>query len=713
MIAALLQLGDARLEARVEAILKQMTVEEKVALCHGDSKFTSAALPRFGLPRRWMSDGPHGVREDVGPDTWNPAGRTDDFATYMPINLCLAATWDTTLAKEFGATIGQEARARGKHIMLGPGLNIMRTPLNGRNFEYFGEDPWLASRMGVGYVQGEQGEGVSSCIKHYAANNQETQRNSIDVQMDDRTLHEIYLPAFRAGVQEGGAMSVMAAYNRFRGAYCSENELLLNTILKGEWGFKGIVMSDWAGVHSTDGAVRHGMDLEMGTNRKYSDFYLADPFLNGVKHGTYPMALLDDKARRNLRVILATQHPERGGSLNTPAHQATARKVAEAGIVLLKNDGMTLPLNAPEVKTIAVIGDNAVRLMARGGGSAGIKAFYEITPLQGILNRAGATADVTFSQGYRQPQRRFGRADAAGVQATTATQATNDASLVDRAVRAAKAADVVVYVGGLYHGRGGDDEGSDRPDLKLPFGQDELIAKLAAANKRMIVVLMSGGPVEMPWLAGVPAVVQAWYPGMEGGNAIASVLFGDVNPSGKLPFTMPKILSDSPAHAANAYPGKDGKEEYSEGLLVGYRWFDTKAIDPLFPFGHGLSYTTFGYKNARITGDSVEVEVTNTGARDGSEVVQLYVEPIRSRLLRPKQELKGFAKVALKAGETKTVSIPFESRAFAFYDPVAKAWMAEAGDYRLLVAASSRDIRARLDYHLGVTTRATESPTGK
>ena len=460
-------------------------------------------------------------------------------------------------------------------------------------------------------------------------------------------------------------------------------------------------MSDWSGVHSTDGAVRHGMDLEMGTDRPYDEFYLADPFLKGVKDGTYPMALLDDKARRNLRVILMTQHPDRGGSQNTPAHQATARRVAEGGIVLLKNDGATLPLKASEIRSIAVIGDNAVRLTARGGGSAGIKAFYEVTPLQGLLNRVGASVDVTFSQGYRQPEFRRGGANATGVrQQTVATPAALDPALVDRAVRAAKAADVVVYVGGLYHGRGGDDEGSDRPDMRMPFAQDELLAKIAQANPKTVVVLFGGGPVEMPWLSKVPAVVQAWYPGMEGGSALAAVLLGDVNPSGKLPFTMPKRLMDSPAHALDAYPGKDGTEEYKEGLLVGYRWFDTKGVEPLFPFGYGLSYTTFGYANARREGETVKVDVTNTGPRDGAEVVQLYVEPVAPRLARPTKELKGFAKVALKAGETKTVEIPITERAFAFYDPEKRAWVAEPGAYRLLVGASSRDIRGKVDYRL-------------
>ncbi len=698
MLTLLLQ--QSSLEARVDAILQKMTLEEKISLCHGDSKFTTNAIPRLGIPRRWMSDGPHGVREDVGPDTWNPAGRTDDFSTYMPVNICLAASWDPALANAYGSTIGEEARARGKHIMLGPGVNIMRTPLNGRNFEYFGEDPWLTSRMAVGYIQGEQSQGVSSCVKHFAANNQETARNSVNVEMDERTLREIYLPAFHAAVTEGGVWSVMTAYNKFRGAYCSENEYLVDTILKGEWGFKGLVMSDWAGVHSTDGAARHGMDLEMGTNGAYDDFYLAKPFREGIKDGTYPKALLDDKVRRNLRVMIASGALDytTKGALNTAEHQATARKVAEAGMVLLKNEGSILPLQAGKIKTIAVIGDNAVRLLGHGGGSAGIKAFYEITPLQGLINRVGGNVNVTFSQGYKQPEFRRGGADAAGVRATNATTGASDPQLVERAVRAAKSADVVVYVGGLYHGRGGDDEGSDRKDLKLPFGQDDLIKKLIAANRHTVVVLFSGAPVEMdPWLAKTPAVLQAWYPGMEGGNALASILFGDVNPSGKLPCSYPKKLADSPAHAVNAFPGVDGTETYKEGLLVGYRWFDTKSIEPLFPFGYGLSYTTFAYSNVVERNGHVFVDVKNTGARDGAEVVQLYVEPVKPSVERPLKELKGFIKVMLKAGETKTVEVPLAPHAFAFYDPTKKSWIAEAGEYRLLVGASSRDIRGTVN----------------
>jgi beta-glucosidase len=639
-------------EARVEDLLSRMTLEEKISMLHGDSKFTTAAIPRLGLRRRWMSDGPHGVREDVGPDTWNPAGHTDDFSTFMPVNICLASTWNPQLGFDFGATIGQEAKARGKNIMLAPGVNIMRTPLNGRNFEYLGEDPFLSSRMAVGYIKGEQAQDVSSCVKHFAGNNQEFQRNSIDVEMDERTLREIYLPAFKAAVQEGGVLSVMGAYNKFRGQYCCENNYLLNKVLKGDWGFKGLVMSDWAGAHSTEGAVLNGLDLEMGTDGPYNKFYLADPFMDGIRSGKYPASILDDKVRRNLRVMFTSNalDSKSKGSLNTSEHQATARKVAEEGIVLLKNEGSILPLDPKSVKSIAVIGENASKKFAAGGGSAGIKAFYEITPLEGLIKRAGNDVDIEYSAGYVQPPfRRRGNPDSAGVQqGNVVDQAVVSAERIDRAVKLAKSCDVAIVFAGLNHGNGFDTEGADRKDMKLPFGQDELIQKVRAANPRTVVVIMSGGPVEMDaWINQVPCLLQAWYPGMEGGTAVARVLFGDVNPSGKLPCTFPHKLEDSPAHALNAYPGKDGVETYVEGLLVGYRWFDEKKIEPLFPFGFGLSYTKFEYKNLKmVAGEhstvTVNIDVTNIGERAGGEVVQIYVQPGKEALARPRQELKGF-----------------------------------------------------------------------
>jgi beta-glucosidase len=683
------------IDARVEDLLSRMTLEEKISLVHADSKFTTAALVRFGLPRRWLSDGPHGVREDVGPDNWLPAGHTDDFASFMPALIGLAATWNPDLATAYGKVIGEEARQRGKQIMLGPGMNIMRTPLNGRNFEYPGEDPFLTSRMVVNYIRAVQAQDVSSCAKHFAANDQEWERGTINVEMDERTLREIYLPPFKAAVQEAGVRTVMSAYNKFRGQYCSENDYLINKVLKGEWGFRGLVMSDWGGTHSTRGAVMNGLDLEMGTEFvPYDDFYLARAFREGVRSGEFPAAVLDDKVRRNLRQMMDTKVIEgRGpGAINTKEHQATARRIAEESMVLLKNDGNALPLDPNKIKSVAVIGENAIQLQGPGGGSARIKAFYEITPLEGILRRIGDRASVSFSMGYSEKSKE---------------------DLASQAVHAASQADVVVYVGGLNHRPFVDAEGKDRKDMKLPYGQDDLLQRIVEANPHTIVVLLGGGPVEMSsWLAKVPALMQAWYPGMEGGNALAAVLFGDVNPSGKLSCTFPKRLADSPAHALNAYPGKDGTVRYEEGLLVGYRWFDSRKIEPLFPFGFGLSYTRFEYSNLRLMPGrdakdpvaTAEFDVQNVGEREGAEVAQLYVQDEKPRLPRPLKELKGFRKVLLKPGEKQTISIPLERSSFAFYDPEQHGWAAEKGNFKILIGSGSRDIRLDANYRLAQTS---------
>ncbi len=676
----------APLETRVEDLLSRLTLEEKIAIVHADSKFTTAAIPRLGMPRRWLDDGPHGVREDIGPDTWNAAGRTDDFSTAMPAGICLAATWNPDLGFSEGEAIGQEARARGKDIMLGPGVNILRTPLCGRNFEYLGEDPWLSGAMCTGYIRGEQSQDISSCVKHFALNNQEFERGTINVEVDERALREIYLPAFQAAVQQGGVWSVMGAYNQLRGQHCCENDYLLNKILKEEWGFKGLVMSDWDGAHDTRECALNGLDLEMGTEKKYEDYYLAQPYLNLIKAGELPAAGLDEKVRRNLRVMFATHVFDAGrktGSLNTAAHQAVARRVAEEGIVLLKNEGGTLPLEVAKLKTIAVIGENATRLHAHGGDSSGIKAFYEINPFAGIVSRVGKKVNVIYSEGYAKD---------------------GGADLAERAVAAAKAADAVIYIGGLNHDKGFDCEGADRKDMKLPYDQNELIRKIVAANPKTIVVL-EGTMVEMDaWLDKVPALVQAWYPGMEGGNALAGVLFGDVNPSGKLPATFPKMLADSPAHASgNApgnYPGTNGTVTYAEGLLVGYRWYDTKHIEPQFPFGFGLSYTTFEYANLKlIPGDGSNALVTaqfdlkNTGNRAGAEVAQLYVHEQNPALPRPEKELKGFKKVFLQPGETRTVAIPLNRGAFSYYDPARKSWVAQPDVFEIEAGSSAGDIR--------------------
>jgi beta-glucosidase len=697
------------LEARVEDLLGRMTTEEKIALVHGGTQFSTPAIPRLKIPQRWMSDGPSGVREDISDDSWKAAGHTNDFSTGLPCGLALAATWNVDLAHDYGQVIGQEARARDKQIMLGPAVNIQRTPLCGRNFEYFGEDPWLSSRMAVAYIQGEQGQGVASCVKHFAANNQELDRDTIDVEMDERTLREIYLPTFEAAVREAGVLSVMGAYNKFRGQHCAENDYLINTILKGEWGFKGIVISDWGAAHDTREAALNGLDLEMGTRApSFDDYFLAKPFLQAIRQGQLAMSLLDEKARRNLRVMFQTHMfdpPTDAGSLNTAAHQATARAVAEQAMVLLKNQGDVLPLDLSKTKSIVVIGENAVRKFEHSGGSSEIKALYEITPLEGIVNRVGGLANVSFSVGYAQPPGK----------PTTRNRAPKaltkiDPGTADRAVEAARRADVVIFIGGLKHGWHLDSEGSDRPDLELPYGQNDLIERVVAANPRTIVVLISGGAVEMPWLDHVPAVLQAWYPGMEGGNALAAALFGDVNPSGKLPFTFPRQLADSPAHALHAYPGVDGVEKYEEGLLVGYRWFDAKQIEPLFPFGFGLSFTHFEYSGLKLTAGgeggpvvNVQCVIANRGQRDGAEVVQVYVQPSHPRLPRPPRELKGFAKVFLKAGEQQSVTVPLDLRAFAYYDPDAKAWIAQKDDYTILVGSSSRDILLRGNWGLAQT----------
>jgi len=692
-------------EARIDDLLGRLTLEEKIGLVHANGLFRSGGVERLNLPYLWTDDGPQGVREEVGLNTWSAAGRTDDFATALPPGLTIAATWNPALAEEGGQVIGQEACVRGKNVLLGPGVNIIRTPLCGRNYDYYGEDPWLSGRMAVGYIRGLQEEDTVACVKHFALNNQEKDRGTISVEADERTLREIYLPAFEASIKEGGAMAVMSAYNKFRGIYCSQNDYLLNQILKKEWGFQGGVISDWGGTHETAGAGTVGIDLEMGSRPPYNHFFLADAYEAGIKAGTYSLATLDDKARRDLRMLFASGAIDgrKPGSINTQAHLDVARRIAEEGMVLLKNAGGLLPLDLATVHSVAVIGQNAVRTFAAGGNSAGVKAFREIPALQGIVLRAGASMNVTYSEGYKQPESRSTSAeDNAGVKHTV----LSDASLAerqvlrDRAVAAAKAADVVILVAGLTHRAHADDEGTDRADLSLPAGQAELIAAVVAANPRTVVVLIDGSPVEMPWLGQVPAVLQAWYGGSEAGVALAAVLFGDVNPSGKLPCTFPKALADTPAvqGGPRTFPGVDGVVHYDEGLLVGYRWYDTKAVEPLFPFGFGLSYTSFKYSNLRVeavgnAAAAVRCDVTNTGRRPGAEVVQVYVHDGHATVLRPEKELKAFAKVLLAPGETKTVLLKLDPRSFAYYSPDQHGWSVEAGDFGLLVGSSSRDIR--------------------
>lgn len=822
---------------RANEILAQLTLEEKVSLCRGNSTFYVNAIPRVGLKEELsFSDGPHNVRPEVKRDSWGHVGGTADFSTSLPPLTALSATWDPALAALFGDTLGAEARDRRKDVILGPGLNIMRTPLNGRNFEYMGEDPFLASAMVVPLVRAIQAQDVAACVKHYAANNQELNRLGVDVEMDERTLQEIYLPAFRAAVVDGGALVVMGAYNKFRGVHCCHNDYLLNQVLKKEWGFPGFVVSDWGGTHDTLEAALGGLDVEMDAGSSIR--YFKKPLLEAVKAGKVPESVVDDKARRVLYVMAKIHKldgvPRQPGSRNTPEHQAAARKIAESAIVLLKNDGGVLPFDKAAVRKLLVVGDNAAAKYCEQGGSAMGKPPYEVTPLDGLKKCLGPGTEIEFvpslkpaalvqipessllatnldvcTRGWsgeffanpklegRPAAKTYdaklefdwkGQAPAAGVPATgfsvrwtakllpqeTGTylfgitcddgarlfingtrivdlwtdgpartamaqvpmeagrdyevrveyyQAGGDAvfSLGWRPPSAAKlqfedlvakarAADAVLIFTGTDHHL--EEEGNDRADIALPAGQDETVAALAGANPRTAVVNLSGAPVAMPWIGEAKAVVQYWFSGMEGGNALASVLFGEANPSGKLPFTFPKRLADSPAHALNAYQAR--KCEYREGVLVGYRWFDTKKIDPQFPFGHGLSYTTFQYGPvivmpvrlkkdiAPTTSSYVEAEsfyitvpVTNTGKIAGAEVVQLYLHKTDSKVSRPEQELKGFQKVFLQPGETREVRFGVSRLCLPYWDEAAKRWETESGRYEVRIGSSSRDIRAR------------------
>lgn len=714
------------IEARVEDALSRMTLEEKVAFIHAQSKFSSPGVKRLGIPENWMTDGPHGVRAEVLWDEWNWANWTNDSCTAFPALTCLAASWNPDMSYLYGQSIGAEARYRNKNVLLGPGVNINRTPLNGRNFEYMGEDPYLSSIMVVPYIKGVQENGVATCVKHYALNNQEYDRDHINVEVDDRALYEIYLPAFKAAVVEGKTWTIMPGYNKFRGDHACENTTLLLDILKGEWQFDGVAISDWGAVHNTEKVVANGLDMEFGSwtngldwgeSNAYNNYYMANPYLKGLKEGKYSVADLDDKVRRVLRLSFRTtmNRNRPWGSFATPEHAAAARKIAEEGIVLLKNEPITkkskvdaLPVALENVKKVLVVGENAIHSMTLGGGSSQLKTYREVSPLQGIKNFVGDKAEVQFVQGYESPAvKAQDQKDAKEPE----KKEINYEALRAEAVAAAKTADVVIFVGGLNKNQYQDCEGVDRLEYGLPYNQDQLIKELVAANPYTVVVLLTGNSVAMPWVAEVPAIVEGWYSGTEAGNALANVLFGAVNPSGKLPFTMAKSLTDYAAHATGdkeMYPGVDGTVEYKEGLDVGYRYADKlvrdKKVKPVFAFGHGLSYTTFKYgkatvDNKKIATDgniTVTIPVTNVGERAGAEVVQVYVSDLKSTLERPIKELKGFDKVTLAPGETQNVSITLDSSSFSYYDPAQKAWVVEPGKFDILVGAASDDIKSRV-----------------
>ncbi len=690
-------LSDAAINTKVNALIKQMTIEEKVNMIHASSSFTSGGVPRLGIPEMVTSDGPHGVRPEHGRD-WNLDNNMLDSGTYLPTGVCLAATWNPLLGYSFGAVLGSEAAFRGKDVILGPGINIIRSPLNGRNFEYQSEDPYLVSKMVVGYIKGVQDQGIAACVKHYVANNQETRRTSVNVNMSERALREIYLPGFKAAVTEGGVHTLMGSYNKFRGEWATHNYYLMQQILKKEWGFKGLVMSDWNAVHSTMQAIWNGTDLEMGTdlgmlpNPNYGKFYLGDTVVTLVKSGIVPQYLIDDKVSRILTVMFKTgmiEGKRKKGDYNTKAHQLAAYKIAEEGIVLLKNDESILPLNKNSIKSVAIIGINAERKQSMGGGSSQVRANYEVTPLQGIQNLVGAGVNIIYAPGYAIER-----------------NATADQLSINRAAEAAAKADVAIFVGGWTHGynysvwtdNAYDAEDTDKPDMQMPFGQNELIKAVLKANPKTVIVLMGGGPIDMTeWVGDAKAIVQAWYPGMEGGNALANILFGQANPSGKLPMSFPKKLEDVPAHVLGQYPGDSVNVYYNDDIYVGYRYYDTYKVDPLFAFGHGLSYTSFQYSNAKITKGTgkatVSFSIKNTGKRAGAEVAQVYVKQEKTVLPRPEKELKGFEKVFLKPGEQKTVTIALNADAFKYYDDVQHKWRADAGVFQILIGGGSNNIR--------------------
>lgn len=775
------------IEQYIDELLKKMTVEEKCRLVYAQSKFTSPGVARLGVPELYTSDGPHGVRMEINWNDWGHSNWTNDYCTAFPALTCLAATWDPEMAALYGKNVGEEARYRKKNVLLGPGVNLYRTPLNGRNFEYMGEDPYLAAQMAVPYIQGLQSNQVACCVKHYALNEQEEFRGHVDVKVSDRALYELYLRPFEAAVKVGKAWSIMGSYNQYMDQHASHNEVLLNKILKGEWGFDGAVISDWGATHNTEEAIFNGLDLEMGSYTNglsteangfgYDDYYLGTAYLEKVKKGEVPMEVVNDKAARMLRLIMRTGMIPNGnpllntGKMNTVEHTDACLKIALEGIVLLKNEPVKgqnkalLPIDFTQYKNILVVGDNAVRKLTEGGGSSELKAKDEISPLRALQEKYGQQCHIDFAQGYKAGPSMYG--------GTKEIPASEQAKLREEAIEKARKADLVIYIGGLNKNHFQDSEGGDRRYYNLDFYQDELIAGLAAANPNLVAVIVSGNAYAMPWLNQVPSLVQSWYNGSMAGPALTSILSGEVCPSGKLPFTMAVALEDYPAHKMGrvAYPGimpdslpaifqfgkgnpksadmlkagffaqqakaieadkqinsatrnvsLDGRKHhgrgdeaviYAEDILLGYRWFDyykqngissrkgaAKTTRVQFPFGYGLSYTTFQYGKATISGNVVSVTVTNTGKVKGKEIVQFYVGDDKASVVRPVKELKHFEKIELAPGESKTVSYTIAEEDLKFFDENTHAWTAEPGTFTIYVAASSADVKGTVKYSL-------------
>ncbi|MEO8239325.1 MAG: glycoside hydrolase family 3 C-terminal domain-containing protein [Flavobacterium sp.] len=694
-------------DKEIDKLISQMTLEEKIGMLHGNSMFSNGGVKRLGIPELKMADGPLGVREEISRDNWAPAGLTNDFATYYPAGGGLAATWNAEMAHTFGNSLGEELRARDKDMLLSPAINMVRTPLGGRTYEYMSEDPFLNKKIAVPLIVGLQEKDVMACVKHYAANNQETNRDFVDVQIDERTLREIYLPAFEASVKEAKAYSIMGAYNKFRGEYLCESDYMLNKILREEWGFKGIVVSDWAAVHSTAKTLKNGLDIEMGTPKPFNEFFLADKLIAAVKSGEVSEAEIDLHVKRILRTLFQVKAMGGGerakGSIATEAHYQDAYKIAAEDIVLLKNDNNALPLKLDGVKSIAVIGNNATKQNALRGFGAGVKTKREVTPLEGLKNRLPSSIKINYAEGYLERYEEKNKGNLGNITSSgPVTIDQLDPAKLQEALEAAKNSDVAIIFAGSN--RDYETESSDRKDLHLPFGQEELIKKVLAVNPKTIVVMIAGAPFDINEVSKkTSALVWSWFNGSEGGNALADVLLGKVNPSGKLPWTMPKNIMDSPAHATNSFPG--GKSvNYAEGILIGYRWFDTKKIAPLYPFGFGLSYTTFGFDNAKTDKTSyavtetitVSVDVKNTGKVDGKEVVQLYASKSDSKITRAAQELKGFQKTDVKAGDSNTITIKVPVKELAYYDVASKKWTVEPGKYVLKLGNSSRDIKKEI-----------------
>ena len=698
-----------QMEKRIEKLIKKMTLEEKVGLLHGNSKFYVAGVERLGIPEWSLSDGPHGVRAEINRHDWAYAGWTNDSASYFPTGTAFAAAWNPELAYRRGEVLGEEARWRKKDVLLGPGVNIIRSPLCGRNFEYMSEDPYMNSVLAVAYIKGLQSRDVACSVKHFAVNNQETNRTTVDVECSERALREIYLPAFKAAVQEGGALTVMAAYNKFRGEFCAENNYLVRKILRNEWGFDGVYVTDWGAAHSTVPSMEAGLDLEMGTLiDKYEDWYYANPLIDAVKSGKVPMSLVDEKVGDVLRVMIKTNvlDPKKRfgpGSMNTKEHQQATYDAAAEAIVLLKNQNNLLPLDFSSIKSLAVIGDNATRKHSNGGLSSEIKAVYEVTPLGALRAKWGDKVDIRFAQGYEKLSTFVEGSNNGQSSGTFSSKTQESDALLKEAVEVARTSDVALLVCGLNHDY--DTESFDRLNIDIPYGQGELIQEVVKANPRTIVVMIAGSPLNM---AAVdicsPAIVWAWFNGMEGGNALVDVLSGKVNPSGKMPFTTPVSLDQSPAHALGNFPGRDLKVNYEEDILVGYRWFDTKGLPVVYPFGYGLSYTTFDYSNLNTDketydqADTIQATftLTNTGDREGAEVAQLYVSDPVCSVMRPVKELKGFKKVFLKPGESRRITLDIPVSSLAFYSEAQSQFVVEPGEFILQLGASASDIKQKI-----------------